>query len=85
MERTCIWSLTIDRWSISDRTPGLVYADDGSLTLYLSAEPPEVRENAAGASRSYLLGMRVYEGQHEVVACEWFHRRWIRSSDVGLG
>ena len=79
------WSLTaygtdmylvaneIDRWSISDRTPGLVYADDGSLTLYLSAEPPEVRENWLPVPAGpYLLGMRVYEGQHEVVACEWF-------------
>lgn len=79
------WSLTaygtdmylvaneIDRWSISDRTPGLVYADDGSLTLYLSAEPPGVRENWLPVPAGpYLLGMRVYEGQPEVVACEWF-------------
>ena len=79
------WSLTaygtdmylvaneIDRWSISDRTPGLVYADDGSLTLYLSAEPPEVRENWLPVPAGpYLLGMRVYEGQPEVVDCEWF-------------
>ena len=79
------WSLTaygtdmylvaneIDRWSISDRTPGLVYADDGSLTLYLSAEPPDVRENWLPVPDGpYLLGMRVYEGQPEVVACEWF-------------
>ena len=79
------WSLTaygtdmylvaneIDRWSISDRTPGLVYADDGSLTLYLSAEPPDVRENWLPVPAGpYLLGMRVYEGQPEVVACEWF-------------
>ena len=79
------WSLTaygtdmylvaneIDRWSISDRTPGLVYADDGSLTLYLSAESPDVRENWLPVPAGpYLLGMRVYEGQPEVVACEWF-------------
>lgn len=79
------WSLTaygtdmylvaneIDRWSISDRTPGLVYANDGSLTLYLSAEPPDVRENWLPVPTGpYLLGMRVYEGQPEVVACEWF-------------
>jgi hypothetical protein len=79
------WSLTaygtdmylvanaIDRWSISDRTPGLVYADDGSLTLCLSAEPPAVLENWLPVPDGpYLLGMRVYEGQPEVVACEWF-------------
>ena len=79
------WSLTaygtdmylvanaIDRWSISDRTPGLVYADDGSLTLCLSAEPPAVPENWLPVPDGpYLLGMRVYEGQPDVVACEWF-------------
>jgi hypothetical protein len=31
----------IDRYSIGDRTPGLVYADDGSVTISLQAEPPE--------------------------------------------
>lgn len=79
------WSLTaygtdmylvaneIDRWSISDRTPGLIYADDGSLTLYLSAEPAAVRANWLPVPDGpYLLGMRVYEGKQEVVACEWF-------------
>lgn len=30
----------IDRYSIGDRTPGLVYADDGSLTLTLGATAP---------------------------------------------
>ncbi len=46
------WSLTvygndynivhnpIDRYSISDRTKGLTYNEDGSLTLYLAAEEP---------------------------------------------
>ena len=50
---SAFWSLTaygtdmylveneIDRWSISDRTPGLVYDDDGSLTIYISAERPD--------------------------------------------
>ncbi|WP_406058327.1 DUF1214 domain-containing protein [Streptomyces sp. NBC_01077] len=31
---------SIDRYSIGDRTPGLVYADDGSLTLYLQPQAP---------------------------------------------
>ena len=30
-----------DRYSIGDRTPGLTYADDGSLTLVLQKERPE--------------------------------------------
>lgn len=30
----------IDRYSIGDRTPGLQYADDGSVTIYLQHEAP---------------------------------------------
>jgi hypothetical protein len=30
----------INRYSIGDRTPGLVYGEDGSVTLYLQHEPP---------------------------------------------
>jgi hypothetical protein len=30
----------IDRYSIGDRTPGLKYGDDGSVTLYLGADSP---------------------------------------------
>lgn len=54
------WSLTVydspgghlvvnasDRYAIGDRTPGLVYGADGSLTLHLSAERPEAPEAAA--------------------------------------
>jgi hypothetical protein len=63
----------IDRWSIGDRTPGLVYDDDGSLTIYISAERPASIANWLPVPAvSYLLGMRVYEGDNEVIACEWF-------------
>jgi hypothetical protein len=31
----------IDRYSIGDRTPGLVYAAEGSLTVTISADAPE--------------------------------------------
>jgi hypothetical protein len=30
----------IDRYSIGDRTPGLIYGDDGSVTIYLQTEDP---------------------------------------------
>ncbi len=79
------WSLTaygtdlylvaneIDRWSIGDRTPELVYADDGSLTIHISANhPPDTANWLPVPSGPYLLGMRVYEGRDEVVGCEWF-------------
>ncbi|GAA3640518.1 DUF1254 domain-containing protein [Microlunatus ginsengisoli] len=36
----------IDRYSIGDRTPGLVTADDGSITLYLQSDRP-VEDDAA--------------------------------------
>ena len=63
----------IDRWSISDRTPGLVYGDDGSLTITLSAARPEGTANWLPVpSGRYMLGMRVYEGDDAVIACDWF-------------
>ena len=79
------WSLTaygtdlylvaneIDRWSISDRTPGLHYAADGSLTITLSAKRPAETANWLPVPDGpYLLGLRVYEGHDAVVGCTWF-------------
>lgn len=79
------WSLTaygmdlylveneIDRWSLGDRTPGLMYAGDGSLTIILSAEKPEQTSNWLPVPDGpYMLGLRVYEGHHEVIECNWF-------------
>ena len=67
----------IDRWSISDRTPGLVYAEDGSLTITLSAERPGEDPGLVAnwlpvPPGRYMLGLRVYEGDPEVVDCSWF-------------
>merc|ERR1711957_1150934 len=83
---SAFWSLTaygtdlylveneIDRWSIGDRTPGLVYNDgDGSLTITISAQRPAESANWLPVpSGPYLLGMRVYEGSDEVITCRWF-------------
>ncbi len=82
---TAFWSLTaygmdlylveneIDRWSISDRTPGLQYEEDGSLLLTLSAERPERISNWLPVpAGSFMLGMRVYEGLPDVINCQWF-------------
>lgn len=78
------WSLTaygmdlylvqneIDRWSFSDRTPGLRYANDGSLTITLSAEKPRNPNWLPVPDGPYMLGLRVYEGQQSVLDCEWF-------------
>ncbi len=82
---SAFWSLTaygtdmylveneLDRWSISDRTPGLVYNPDGGLTIQLSARRPSQATNWLPVpSGPFLLGMRVYEGDDEVVDCRWF-------------
>ncbi|MFT7548880.1 MAG: hypothetical protein ACI9VI_002727 [Candidatus Azotimanducaceae bacterium] len=79
------WSLTaygqdlylveneINRWSISDRTPGLFYDEDGSLTIHISAvRPVNIANWLPVPSGPYLMGMRVYEGHDSVIACEWF-------------
>ncbi len=82
---SAFWSLTaygtdlylvaneIDRWSISDRTPGLHYAKDGSLTITLSNKRPADDANWLPVPAGpYVLGLRVYEGDAAVVNCSWF-------------
>ena len=82
---TGFWSLTaygmdlylveneLNRWSISDRTPGLLFDNDGSLTIQLSATHPENVANWLPVPKGpYMLGMRVYEGRQPVVECSWF-------------
>ncbi|MEV4203434.1 DUF1254 domain-containing protein [Nocardia salmonicida] len=61
----------IDRYSIGDRTPGLVYDDNGGLTLTIShAEPvdPKARANWLPApDGDFRPGMRMYEPQQAVL------------------
>ncbi|MEU0161061.1 DUF1254 domain-containing protein [Streptomyces sp. NPDC006261] len=69
------------RYSIGDRTPGLVHADDGSLTLYLSHDRPADRARAANwlpapagdfrpMLRLYTPGAAVLDGSYEIPAIE---------------
>ena len=89
------WSLTaygtdmylvaneIDRWSISNRTQGLHYDDDGGLTIIISAERPASIENWLPVPKGpYLMGMRVYEGHVSVVNCEWFPPSLVAVADA---
>jgi hypothetical protein len=82
---TGFWSLTaygadlylvdneIERYSLSDRTPGLRYDASGGLTVQLSAARPPGEQNWLPVPEGpYLLGLRVYEGLPTVVDCEWF-------------
>jgi hypothetical protein len=64
----------IDRYSIGDRTPGLITGDDGSLTIYLQTDSPGPEKAAnwlptpAGAfrpmMRMYAPGAAVLEGSY---------------------
>lgn len=61
----------IDRYSIGDRTPGLSYGADGSLTIYMQAESPGPGKEAnwlptpqTGAFRPI---MRLYQPQQPVL------------------
>jgi hypothetical protein len=63
----------IERYSLSDRTPGLRYDAAGGLTVQLSAARPPGEQNWLPVPEGpYLLGLRVYEGLPTVVDCEWF-------------
>ena len=79
------WSLTmygpdlffvdnpIDRYSIGDRTPGLVRADDGSLTITVGHERPQDDANWLPAPDGpCFCVLRCYEGAPAIVAAEWF-------------
>ena len=82
---TAFWSLTVygpdmflvdnelDRWSIGDRTPGLVRDADGSLTITIGGpRPTSIASWLPAPSGPYRLGLRVYEGAPEVVDATWF-------------
>ena len=80
---TGFWSLTaygadlylvdneIERYSLSDRTPGLRYDAAGGLTCSLCGATARQQMLPVPEGR-YLLGLRVYEGLPAVVDCEWF-------------
>jgi hypothetical protein len=65
----------IDRYSVGDRTPGLVYDEDGSLTVFLQAEEPtEPTERAnwlpAPAGPFYLV-TRHYSPRPAILTGDW--------------
>ena len=74
VDRHGFWSVTLygpdhflvanqlDRYAIGDRTPGLQRASDGSLDLYLGAQPPAGHETnwLPAPSGSYSLVLRAY-------------------------
>jgi hypothetical protein len=69
-----LYANPIDRYSIGDRTKGLVYDKDGSLTLYVSHEPPGKDKESnwlpAPASK-YSLVARVYGPSTAAMTGKW--------------
>jgi hypothetical protein len=60
----------IDRYSIGDRTPGLKYGDDGSVTLYLGADSPgeDKESNWLPAPHArFRPVMRMYQPRPEIL------------------
>ena len=61
----------INRYSIGDRTPGIVYADDGSLTITISHEQPSDPTAFANwlpaANGPFRPVLRMYEPAPEVL------------------
>jgi hypothetical protein len=65
----------IARYSIGDRTPGLVYGSDGSLTIALQPEKPsDARENwlpTPTSPRPLIAVVRMYEPKAEALSGEY--------------
>ncbi|GAA2106701.1 DUF1254 domain-containing protein [Kitasatospora saccharophila] len=65
----------IDRYSVGDRTPGLVYGEDGSLTLYLQHERPAAAHELANwlpaPEGPYFVAVRAYGPKPELLDGSW--------------
>lgn len=63
------------RYSVGDRTPGLVYGGDGSLTVYLQADAPEPSRQANWistlAGQPFSLVVRAYEPKAAIKDLSW--------------
>ncbi|MEU5220637.1 DUF1254 domain-containing protein [Streptomyces sp. NPDC020807] len=75
----------IDRYSIGDRTPGLVYDDDGGLTLHLRKDRPSDPKEAANwlpvPDGPFSLILRVYGPEAPVLDGSWTLPPLTRSTD----
>ena len=61
----------INRYSIGDRTPGLQYGPDGSLTIYMQRESPGIEKEANWLPTPREGGfrpiMRLYQPQEPIL------------------
>ncbi len=65
----------IDRWAIGDRTEGLVYGDDGSLTITISAAQPKDEKERANwlpaPKDTFYVVLREYSPDPAILTREW--------------
>jgi hypothetical protein len=65
----------LKRYSIGDRTPGIVYGEDGSLDITIQHEQPEDKDSAANwlpsPAGEFYIFMRAYEPQPAIVQRSW--------------
>jgi hypothetical protein len=65
---------TINRYSIGDRTTGLLYGDDGSLTIHIQHDPPgedEVPNWLPAPNGPFTLQFRAYMPTREALKTLW--------------
>lgn len=66
----------INRYAITDRTPGLVRNADGSLDIFIQPTPPQAAEQRANwlpspRERRFVMNARVYQPSAEVLQPSW--------------
>jgi len=74
----------ISRYSIGDRTDGLIYGDDGSLTLYLQHASPEGDKAAnwlPAPAGPFAIALRTYLPQQSLLSGQWQPPELIRVED----
>jgi hypothetical protein len=71
-ETTAMYPNPLERYSIGDRTEGLKFDDDGSLTLTIGHAEPEDKANWLPAPEgAFYLILRLYGAKPEVMADQW--------------
>jgi hypothetical protein len=74
----------IDRYSIGNRTPGLKFGEDGSLTIYLQhAKPAQDQQSnwLPAPSGPFYLSMRLYGPREEARNGQWKPAPIVRKAD----
>ena len=72
VETTAMYPNPLERYNIGDRTEGIKFGDDGSLTLTIGHAEPEDKANWLPAPKgAFYLIIRLYAAKPEVLAGQW--------------